>query len=171
MMQRSSFTLMEMVIATTIFSIMMLFLYQSSSTLEKSNKVMHKRIQEDTKRANITKLLFLDLIHASDVKITPLEKEYDRVEITNTRNSLHGLSQSNVYYIVTREEPTLYRLETIKTLTFPLNDVYLDEVFIDKISDDITQFRTYQNGKKVLVHLEAANMKKQLFEITLPNFK
>jgi prepilin-type N-terminal cleavage/methylation domain-containing protein len=45
-MRRHAFTLIEMMIAITLFSVVMIFLYQSMATLDKSNRFYSDKLQE-----------------------------------------------------------------------------------------------------------------------------
>ena len=139
---RKAFTLIEMMIAISILSIMMLFLYKSYAALNLSNKTYEQATQK-LKKFELTKeVLYLDFSLASSVKIISRDKQSDIVFL-HTLHSIHDRINPYVGYIFKNEK--LYRIESLKELTtYPLN---ADAEFV---ADDFGKgsiFRVYKSKK------------------------
>ncbi len=145
---RKAFTLIEMMIAIVVFSVIVVFLYKSYDTLKLSN-MKYLRISKDMQRLwRIKKMLFLDfaLSLKSDVSVLNQEKNED-VVLLQTSNSLHNRFYPYIAYIV--KDGTLYRLESLYKLTYPLDaDTRAD---IDEIAK-VKRFRIYKALKKEAEH-------------------
>ena len=141
---RRAFTLIEMMIAIVIFSLIVLFLYKSYDALRQSNQKYTTMTKEIRRLWRIKKMLYLDfaLLIKSDVSVLNQERNED-VVLLQTSNSLHNRFYPYVAYVV--KEGTLYRLESLRKLSYPFDAQTTADV--DEIAK-VTRFRIYKALKK-----------------------
>ena len=149
---RKAFTLIELIMSIVILSIMMLFLYKSYSSLNRSNRVLLDETKLIEKKELLKKTLYLDFTLASSVTILNEGKKEDMVFL-QSRNSVH--KRFNPYIAYLFKEKKLYRLESLKPIKeYPL--VSDSEFVVDELGE-VEIFRVYKstNMKKniYLVHI------------------
>jgi prepilin-type N-terminal cleavage/methylation domain-containing protein len=141
---RKGFTLIEMMISITILSIIMIFLYQSSASINRSNRFYKKEVQHIVNDAELKKILYLDLslAHYNSIKILNQEKDEDVVFF----QSSHSLHQNfNPYIAYIKKDGKFYRLESLKPFKeYPLG--VDDDYIVDELGD-IQLLRLYKNQK------------------------
>jgi prepilin-type N-terminal cleavage/methylation domain-containing protein len=155
------FTLLEMMIAITIFSLVMLFLYQSLATLEKSNSFYGERLDDVTRVQRAVKTLYLDLSLSLPGKgeILPQEKEHD-VVIMQTSNVMHQRFMPYVAYLV--RDSRLFRVESPNPLRYPIDSD--DALIVDDLGR-VKTFRLYKNATHFLLHLQLEGSDRLLMKI------
>ncbi|MEA3371136.1 MAG: prepilin-type N-terminal cleavage/methylation domain-containing protein [Campylobacterota bacterium] len=142
---RRAFTLIEMMISVVILSIIMLFLYESYSALNRSNSFYEKRVQEIKSEQLRKKAIFLDfsLAHSETVKILNQERDED-VLYMQSSNSLHKRYNPYIAYIL--KDKKLFRLESIKEFKeYPFS---IDNNFEADFIGYVDRFRVYKSIKK-----------------------
>lgn len=163
---RRGFTLIELLIAITILSIMMLFLYQSYASLNHSNSFYEKEVTHLEHEHLIKKIIFLDFSLAinNSVDILNQGKNEDAV-LMQSANSLHKMYNPYIAYIM--KNTKLYRLESLKRLTYPLS---ADSEFSVDYIGQVDSFRTYKSSKEIentfLVHVNFKNEDPVLLKIS-----
>ena len=141
---RTAFTLIEMMISIVILSIMMLFLYQTYASLNKSNAIYAKKAFSIESEQLKKRVLYMDFSLAiyKSVKILKQDKNEDIVFIQSA-NSLHQRFNPYVGYIVNDEK--LYRIESLKELKeYPLG---VDDEFVVDYFGEVNSFRVYESDK------------------------
>ena len=167
---RRAFTLIELVVAILILSILMLFLYKSYADLNRANKTYGEAVEKLHKKELFKKTFYLDLLLAykKSLIIKNIDREFDFISFMS-KNSLHRRINPYVSYIV-RDE-TLYRLESLKQIVS--TDIDRDTSFdVDKIAKikKIKLFGTRDEKKDFyLLDLRFANGEKLLFKIRVLN--
>ncbi|SFV70774.1 hypothetical protein MNB_SM-5-1479 [hydrothermal vent metagenome] len=156
---RSAFTLIEMLIAVSIFSIMMLYLYKTYSTLNISNANLEKEVSKIQKIQKIKKVIFLDFTLGifnprGMVLINNREKNEDFV-VLQSSHSLHRRVNPYVTYIV--KDKILYRLESLKK--FRSYELSSDAKFDVDVIGEVKSFRIYKTTKKTQSYLVAIKFK------------
>ena len=165
---RRAFTLLELMIAISILSLMMIFLYKSYATLNISNQILQKETISLDKIQKIKKIIYLDFLTAlpKSVAITNRSKGEDFVYL-QTAHSLHQRFNPYVTYILKNE--SLYRLESLKQIkTYELS---VDDKFdVDKI-EGIKTFRIYKfsdaNNEKFLIDVKCKEKSDILLKINI----
>ncbi len=160
-MRRHGFTLIEMMIAITLFSVVMIFLYQSMATLDKSNQFYSDRLDEITTEHSLFKTLYLDLSlsEANNGEINSINKDEDMV-FMRTSHVVHTHVMPYVIYFV--KDKHLYRVESADKLTYPF------ESNINALIDDfgeVKTFRLYKNSTHFLLHLNIDGKEDTLLKI------
>jgi prepilin-type N-terminal cleavage/methylation domain-containing protein len=145
-MKRSGFTLIELMISITILSIMMIFLYQSYASLNRSNAFYKKEVHKILDKDVIKKIIYLDIALSLHKSIVILNQEKDEdVVFFQTSNSLH--KNYNPYVAYVKKDAKLYRLESFhKFKEYPLS--VQDQFSVDYMGE-IESFRLYKSNKKI----------------------
>ena len=142
---RRGFTLIELMISITILSIVMLFLYQSYSSLNKTNKLYDKETNKIQTKQMRKKIMFLDfsLVLSKDITIINQNRKEDVVFLQSS-HSMHDRYNPYIAYIV--KDSKLYRLESLKKFKrYPLD---ADIRFSLECFGEIESFRVYRSKKK-----------------------
>ena len=165
--RRRAFTLLELLIAITILSILMVFLYKSYASLNKSNQGLYEEVERMESMKLKKKTIFLDfsLAQVGSVKIEHQDKDRDILHL-KTSNSIHRRFNPYVSYIFTHEK--LYRLESLKPLSYPLD---LSSEFDVDFLGEIKRFRVFESKDKrsYMVDIVFKNTQKILLKINLLN--
>jgi len=154
---RAAFTLIEMMIAISIFSIMMLYLYKSYSTLNISNDNLKVEVNKIQNIQKIKKIIFLDFTLAlfNSVNIDNREKGEDFVFFQSS-HSIHRRINPYITYMVKNQK--LYRLESLKKIsTYELPS---DSEFDIELLGEVKNFKVYKTTKKDLSYLVSINFKR-----------
>lgn len=151
---RRGFTLIELLIAITILSIMMLFLYKSYASLNHSNSFYKKEVTTLGHEQLIKKVIFLDFSLALNESISIINRERkEDVVLMQSSNSLHKRYNPYIAYIIKNSK--LYRLESLKRLSYPLS---VDSEFSVDYIGEVDGFRVYKSAKEsenlLLVHID-----------------
>ncbi len=169
-LSRGGFTLIELMVAISILSVMMIFLYQSYASLNLSNKNLKNEITGIISTQKLKKVIYLDFslaLHKS-VKIESREKTEDAVFFQSS-NSIHKRYNPYIAYIV--KENKLYRLESLKE--FKGYELAIDSEFDVDYLGEVESFRVYKssNNKKEihLVHINFKNFEDILLKIKVLN--
>jgi prepilin-type N-terminal cleavage/methylation domain-containing protein len=153
---RRAFTLIELMISISILSIIMIFLYQSYSSLNKSNEFYKKEVLHIKKEQLIKKILFLDFSLALSKSITILNQEKNQdIVFLQSSNSMHRRFNPYIAYIM--KDSKLYRLESLKEFVeYPIN---IDAQFSVECFGEVNIFRIYesQNKNGYLIHIDFKN--------------
>jgi len=173
---RAGFTLVELMVSISILSIMMLFLYKSYASLNKTNAIYKLESEKIQKQQIRKKTLYLDfsLALANSTQILKQDTKED-VIFMQSANSLHKNYNPYIAYIVKNEK--LYRLESLNKFTeYPLG---VESVFIADEIGEVNSFRVYKSSKKVgtstpeiyLVHIDFKEENDILVKIKVLNEK
>jgi len=114
---KKGFTLIEMMIAITIFSMVALFLYKSYANLSKQNHKYQKITKKIEYAKKLKKILYLDFTLSLDNNVTIVHQDTktDTV-ILQTSNSIHNRINPFVAYFV--KNGNLYRMESFSKLSY-----------------------------------------------------
>ena len=156
-LHRKAFTLIEMMIAISILSIMMLYLYKTYADLNISNNNLHTESSKIEKIQKIKEVISQDFMLSlvKSTKIVNREKNEDFITLQTT-HSIHRRYNPYVTYIV--KDKKLYRLESLKKIaTYEMpSDTKFD---IDYLGE-VTSFRVYKSTNNELAYLISLNFKK-----------
>ena len=170
MIQRKAFTLIELMISISILSIMMLYLYQSYSSFNRSNIIVKKEIEEIVSTQKLKKVLFLDFSLAlpQTTTIQNRESNEDFVFLQST-NSIHKRFNPYIAYIV--KEKKLYRLESLRA--FKAYDISADAFFDIDYIGEVDSFRIYKssNNQKeaYLIDVDFKNIEDVILKVNVLN--
>jgi len=162
---RTAFTLIEMLISITIFSIMMLYLYNTYSSLNISNNNLKTEVDKIKKIDKIRKIIFLDFTLAikGKVDIQNRDKDEDFVFFQSS-HSIHRRFNPYIAYMV--KEKHLYRLESLKKISS--YELSSDAAFDIEDLGEVKSFRVYKTTKKsqsFLVAIDFVSMDDVLLKV------
>ena len=145
---KKAFTLVEIIISIFLFSLIMIFLYKSTSNLRLNNKNLK---ENHSKSKTFNKVLYQlknDLILSSKVKI---DNEKNKIELITT-NTLYENSNPKVIWTILKQSKTLIRVENKKIATTNIK---------------LKSIKFYQSKRKdkILCYIEKNNNKKIIFEV------
>jgi prepilin-type N-terminal cleavage/methylation domain-containing protein len=167
---RKAFTLIELMVAITILSILMVFLYKSYADLNHTNESYAKAVQKLNKEALTQKTIYLDLLLANKKSMIVQKRDKDSDFISfESKHSIHRRINPFIAYIVKKK--ILYRLESLEQIkSWEIDsNIAFD---IDKIGS-MTKFKLYptRDGKKelYLLEMEISKSKQLLLKIKVLN--
>ncbi|MEA3229011.1 MAG: prepilin-type N-terminal cleavage/methylation domain-containing protein [Campylobacterota bacterium] len=145
-MRREAFSLIELMVSISILSIMMIFLYESYGSLNRSNAFYKKEVTKIIDKDTLKEIVYLDFslaLHKS-IKILNQEKNED-VVFMQSSHSLHKNYNPYIAYIM--KESKLYRLESLQKFNnYPLSS---DAQFSVDDLGEVTGFRVYKSDRKI----------------------
>jgi prepilin-type N-terminal cleavage/methylation domain-containing protein len=161
---KKGFTLIEVLISISLLSLVLLALYKSAEVLRASNKNLFKHLDHASDGLKGSKTLYMDLLQADSNITINSEKKFHRLEISKTKNSLHGLGQAKVTWLVHKENNTLLRIEGSQ-YKLPLK--MEENVEIDSIISNVELFKLYRSKKRktLLVLIQSSGQEIQSFLI------
>jgi len=167
---RKAFTLLELLLAISILTIMMIYLYKSYASLNISNIIMKEESRGIQTVQKFKKVVYLDFLLAlhKTVAIEKREKNEDFISLQSS-NSIHKRYNPYVTYMVKDEK--LYRLESLKKIrTYEVeHDIDFD---IDYIGE-VKSFRVYKSSRNdkesYLVHIDFKTLENVLFKVNVLN--
>ena len=179
---RGAFTLIEMMVSISILSIMMIFLYKSYASLNRSNLVYKNEVKHIKLQSLKKKVIYLDFALAIpfsnrgnkplSIHILPQNSKED-VVLFQTSNSIHNRFNPYIAYIV--KDKILYRLESLREFKeFPLN---INSDFVVDDLGEVNSFRVYKSKKGAktiasefyLVHIDFKSGENILLKIKVLN--
>jgi prepilin-type N-terminal cleavage/methylation domain-containing protein len=155
---KKAFTLIEIIVSITIFSIVILFLYQALDITKNSNKFYSEKLTQKEENNQIKKLLFLDTINGKISKISKDRNNNSILQITTT-NTYHNPFHQNITYFLSREK-NLIRIESKNEFNKDkLNDEFFDNANIDIIKQKIEKFIVKNDTKRISIYLQTEDKK------------
>ena len=165
---KKAFTLIELLISIIILSIIMLFLYKSYASVNRTNVFHQEKAKEILGLELKKKIMFLDFALGSDIKVLNQEKNEDIVFLQTT-NSIHNRFNPYVAYVIA--ESKLYRLESLTIFReYPLSS---EVEFSFECFGDVDGFRAYKSQddeqNSYLLHVDFKNEKDILIKTKVLN--
>lgn len=165
---KKAFTLIEMIISISIFSIMLLYLYQSVEYSRKKNQSLQSKFESYKNDEKLKILLYNDLFNQTnpqkDVNLTQIDKNYDNFSF-KTNNSIHNQITPFITYTTVNE--TLFRLESINEIKLPITYENINNYQIDQVLNEVKSFKVHKNKTDYLFYINTPKQSK-IFEISLP---
>ena len=150
---RPAFTLIEILIAVSLLSIVLIGLYGVLDTQKRSVDIIKKNLDKSIDHDRVIMVLYNDIL-SSDGNITLKKGERDTLCIESTRNSLYELGIAKVCWLVLKEDDTLVRVEG-NNYRLPLG--LEDNVEADRVLKGVRVFDITRSKNNVLAVIKEAN--------------
>jgi len=162
---RRGFTLVEIIVAITIFSIAVLLLYRVTETLRISNASLEHHSSKIEGSNKLLEVMKLDFLYTDDNQTTVLEgRIYDAISF-RSRHSLYGISNPYISYWVSKDK-RLWRIESSLDLNFTIKDEHLMYMKFDELKSDMAKFKVYDGNGTKLLFLEEKEKEPLLLELS-----
>jgi prepilin-type N-terminal cleavage/methylation domain-containing protein len=161
MQNRSAFTLIEVLISIALLGLILPALYRTVDLLHDSNTHLFDYLQKSKRETLSTQTFFLD-IASSDGNLTLHNGEFDRLCMERTKNSLYGLPEAKVCWVVLKRDHTLVRAEGS---SYHLPVGLEERVEVDEVMKEIALFDIYWQEDKVLVLVQQKNKEPVTFMV------
>jgi len=166
---KRSFTLIEVIISITLFSIIIIFLYSTLNITQRSNQVFKDELNKNIDKEDIKFIFFEDLINSKNkIKIYE-DKDKNTILTFSTNNTFHNPFYTNITYLLGRKN-NLLRIES--NIKYDSKKIYQfkdnENRYIDKLVENIKLFRVYQddkNKKKYTIYILYNNEKELIFTL------
>lgn len=164
---RQAFTLIEMMIAILLFSLITIFLSSTLQSLHQSSSAFEKQNRHKSKESKVLKLLFEDIQESDSLDIIPSDN-YISLEL-HTRSSIYAIGHAYVRWFVDPTKKTLIRSESAFKLSPPYMDEELHQVHLDETLEKLQWFKAYTSKDKSSLFLALNFNDKNLFlEVLTP---
>ncbi len=164
---KKAFTLIEIILAIFIFSIIIIYMYNIIAVAKKSTTSYENMYKNDEQKQIVKKLFYNDIFNQTDpyTNTTIKEKDNFATYYLRTNNSLHNIVSPYVVYKIIGKD--LYRFESPRAFDFPLKEEQQKNIYFDKIASNVDYFLiyTFKNSKLISYSL---NKSKTVFEVALP---
>lgn len=167
---KKAFTLVELVIAIAIFSLLITYMYQAVATTKKTTQTYENMYKSIHKISEVKKLLYNDIFNQTD--------PYSNTSVSTSgnfstyylrsNNSLHGLTSPFIAYKVINSN--LYRFESTSSFKLPLTEENKNSIKLDIVTKNVTNFTIYTYKNSHIIDLNS-NGKRTFLEIALPYSK
>ena len=166
-MKKKSFTLIEILISISLFSLIVLFLYKALDMTTKSNKFYHSKLEIEQNNNSIKKIIFIDLINRTTKDINIWEDKNKNSIITfKTLSNYHNPFYQNITYLISKNN-NLIRIQSKTKIDkkLQINSTFLDNCYIDIFESNISIFKISHNktDKKISFYIQKKNKEKILF--------
>ena len=144
---KKSFTLLELLISISIFSIIIVFLYKTLDQTKYSNILFSKK-QETLKESNhLHNILLEDVTESNSIPTVTPDKNKNSIVKINTSNTYHDAFFNNVTYLVGNTKKLL-RIESEKVFTeLEVKNIdFYRNAYIDVLLEDIEYFELKNDG-------------------------
>lgn len=143
---KKSFTLLELLISITLFSIIVVFLYKTIDQTKYSNNLFSDKEQALKEDNNLHDIFLEDIAESSNITISSDKNKNSIVKIV-TNNTYHNAFFNNITYLINSSKK-LVRVESYQafnelepiTLNFEANS------YIDILLEDIQFFELKNSG-------------------------
>ncbi len=167
---RQAFTLVEMMIAIFLFSLITLFLSSTLQSLRQNNAALQDKNRFMSLEQKTVKLLKEDILSSTKITISA-SADFTLLSL-ETHSSLYNIGKSFVNWFVHPQTKQLIRSESAFKLAPPFVDEELHQVHLDPNLKKLVWFKAYRSKDKQSL-LIALNYKQNnlLLEILTPQYK
>lgn len=163
---KKAFSLVELIVSILLLSIIAMFLYSTTSSLQKRNKIFAQREKLLEKDDKLLDLLYDDIFESDELNISG--NEFTILNI-HTKNTLYDIDYPYVTWMVYKNDNTLLRFESV----LPFSKMNVDNNYlyhISKVSNDCEVFKIYQSKKrdKVLIDIKFKGKDHLIYELPKP---
>jgi prepilin-type N-terminal cleavage/methylation domain-containing protein len=158
---RRSFTLIEVLISITIFSIIIIFLYEALEITKKSNKFLSDKLSYAQNLNYLQEIIHDDLAKSTQIKIIE-DRNRNTIVQLKTSNSYHNSFYKYVLYFM-YEGKELVRVESRSeaNLKESIKEDFIDNSYVDVVDSSIGKFVvTKQPNNSFVIFIKKDNQEK-----------
>ncbi len=148
---KKSFSLIELLIAITLFAFILTSLYQSLDISQKSNSFFSSKVKYIINENKIKKIFLEDILESSGKILLSRDKNKNTILQLETSNMYHNVFFKYVTYILSKKG-NLIRIESLAKFDIKkLNDDFFKNSYSDIVSKKIKSFQVlkFKNKKKI----------------------
>lgn len=168
-MNKKGFTLVEVMVSITIFSIVIVFLYQSLNLSKTFNQTFKRHLNNHISMYDLEKIIFEDILETKGEISIKTDKNNNTIfQITQSNNTYHDPFNKYITYLLSNNNK-LIRIESkdeFNTTSSISQFLDKDDVYIDIIAKDITKFKVLsniQNADAFTIYITTLDEKDYLF--------
>lgn len=167
---KKAFTLIELIIAIAIFSIIIVYLYQAIYTTKKSILIYENMHQKTQTIDRVKNLFYNDIFNQTDpyANTSVITKDKFSTYYLRSNNSLFALSSPFIAYKVINSK--LYRFESVAPFNLPLNEKNQNKIKLNVIATNVTHFTIYSYKNSRIIDI-ITDEQRTFFEVSLPYSK
>jgi len=151
--KKRAFTLIEVLISIVLVGIILPPLYKLITLMQDSNKQIFSYVEKQKQESKAIQTLYLDIL-SSDGNLTIQKNEFSRICIENSQNTLYGINQAKICWVVLKENNTLVRVEG-NSYHLPLD--LEEKVEVDTIATNLEIFDIYRYKDELLTIIKEQN--------------
>ncbi len=167
---KKAFTLIEMMIAVTLFSFIAVFLSSTLQSLQLNSSILKTEASKQNKEMKILKLLEDDIQQSLSLNIVPSD-DYILLNM-QTRSSIYNISAAYVRWFVDPKTSQLIRSESSLSTLPPYDKLQLSLIHLDALNKEVKWFKAYQSKDKSSLFLSLKIKEKNIYlELLTPQHK
>jgi prepilin-type N-terminal cleavage/methylation domain-containing protein len=160
---KKSFTLLELLISITLFSIIVVFLYKTIDQTKHSNNLFSNKEQALKESNHLHNIFLEDIAESSSITITNDKNKNSIIKIV-TNNTYHNAFFNNITYLINSSKK-LVRIESYQAFN-ELQPMTLDfeaNSYMDVLLEDIELFELKNSGVNYNFLLKQKNKDRSFF--------
>jgi prepilin-type N-terminal cleavage/methylation domain-containing protein len=160
---KKSFTLLELLISITLFSIIVVFLYKTIDQTKHSNNLFSNKEQALKESNHLHNIFLEDIAESSSITITSDKNKNSIIKIV-TNNTYHNAFFNNITYLINSSKK-LVRIESYQAFN-ELQPMTLDfeaNSYMDILLEDIELFELKNSGVNYNFLLKQKNKDRSFF--------
>jgi hypothetical protein len=158
---------MELLLSLMLTMMIVYFSYNFLSEAKAKSAWSSEVDGKHSEKYAIVELLRNDIFYASSNQILG-GKNYSILRL-NTKNSIHGIENPYVVWLVLKESNELVRLESKSEIFLPIQESGIYNIFMDEIGKNCEIFKVYSASGQtdLMVFLQIAGEKPYMFEVPI----
>lgn len=167
---KKAFTLIELVVSITIFTILVTFLYKTLNETKHSNKLFEKKQYELEHINTIYDIFFEDILESKSPLTISKDRDGNSIVVFKSLNSFHNSFYNNISYLID-SKGKLVRIESkdiFKLSNTPYG--FYENSYIDVLQTKVEYFEVVENktNNSYLFIIKQKDKKRELFNILKP---
>ncbi len=170
-MNKKGFTLIEVMVSITIFSIVIVFLYQSLNLSKTFNETFTKHLNNYISIYDLEKIIFEDILETKgEISIKTDKNDNTIFQITQSNNTYHDPFNKYITYLLSNNNK-LIRIESKEKFDITKSkNAFLEKqnTYIDIVAKDIEKFKilnNIKNSKAFTIYIKTVQGKDYLFSV------
>ena len=141
---KKAFTLIEMLVSITLFSVILVFLYQLLDTTKIHNQKYDKQVAKKLNQFDVEFVIFLDMANKTKIELLQEDRDGSSILQIDTKNTYHNPFYTKIAYFLTRDNE-LFRVESQKSIKFSNISDSLDTSYVDLVDKNIKKFKVSES--------------------------